>query len=44
MELSELLPHLGKVADDITLVRSMHTGVNTSSTVAHGGSSAWAIA
>lgn len=28
MELSELLPHLGKVADDITLVRSMHTGVN----------------
>jgi hypothetical protein len=28
MELSELLPHLGNVADDITLVRSMHTGVN----------------
>ena len=28
MELSELLPHLGSVADDITLVRSMHTGVN----------------
>lgn len=28
MDLSELLPHLGKVADDITLVRSMHTGVN----------------
>ncbi|WP_425617702.1 DUF1501 domain-containing protein [Anatilimnocola sp. NA78] len=28
MELSELLPHLGKVADDITLIRSMHTGVN----------------
>jgi hypothetical protein len=28
MELSELLPHLGQVADDITLVRSMHTGVN----------------
>ena len=25
MELSELLPHLGSVADDITLVRSMHT-------------------
>ena len=28
MELSELLPHLGNVADDITLIRSMHTGVN----------------
>ena len=28
MELSELLPALGEVADDITLVRSMHTGVN----------------
>jgi uncharacterized protein (DUF1501 family) len=28
MELSELLPRLGEVADDITLVRSMHTGVN----------------
>lgn len=27
-ELSELLPHLGKVADDITVIRSMHTGVN----------------
>jgi len=25
MELSELAPHLGSVADDITLVRSMHT-------------------
>ena len=25
MELSELLPHLGSVADDICLVRSMHT-------------------
>ncbi len=25
MELSELCPHLGSVADDITLVRSMHT-------------------
>ncbi len=25
MELSSLLPHLGTVADDITLVRSMHT-------------------
>ena len=28
MELSELLPHLARVADDITLIRSMHTGVN----------------
>jgi hypothetical protein len=28
MELSELLPHLGRVVDDITLIRSMHTGVN----------------
>src|SRR5262245_4442281 len=28
MELSELLPGLGEVADEITLVRSMHTGVN----------------
>ena len=28
MELSELLPHLGNVADDITLIRSMQTGVN----------------
>ena len=28
MELSELLPALGGVADDITLIRSMHTGVN----------------
>jgi uncharacterized protein DUF1501 len=28
MELSELLPCLGGVADEITLVRSMHTGVN----------------
>jgi uncharacterized protein (DUF1501 family) len=28
MELSELLPHLAEVADDITLVRSTHTGVN----------------
>jgi len=25
MELSEILPHLGDVADDITLIRSMHT-------------------
>lgn len=28
MELSELIPHFGSIADDITLVRSMHTGVN----------------
>jgi hypothetical protein len=28
MELSELLPCLAEVADDIALVRSMHTGVN----------------
>ncbi|MBX3451536.1 MAG: DUF1501 domain-containing protein [Planctomycetaceae bacterium] len=28
MELSELLPELGGVADDICLIRSMHTGVN----------------
>jgi hypothetical protein len=28
MELSELLPGLGQVADDICLIRSMHTGVN----------------
>ncbi len=28
MELSELLPHLGSIADDITLIRSMQTGVN----------------
>ncbi len=28
MELSELLPHLGGVADDITLIRSMRTAVN----------------
>ena len=28
MHLSELLPHLGGVADDICLMRSMHTGVN----------------
>ena len=28
MELSELLPGLAEVADDISLVRSMHTGVN----------------
>lgn len=28
IELSELLPHLGTIADEITLVRSMQTGVN----------------
>ena len=28
MELSELLPYLGTVVDDICLIRSMHTGVN----------------
>ena len=28
MELSELLPHTANVADDILLIRSMHTGVN----------------
>jgi hypothetical protein len=28
MELSELIPHISAVADDICLVRSMHTGVN----------------
>lgn len=27
-EISELLPHLGTVVDDICLIRSMHTGVN----------------
>ncbi len=28
MELSELVPHLGGIADKITLIRSMHSGVN----------------
>lgn len=28
MDLSELVPHLGEVADDICLIRSMHTDVN----------------
>ncbi|HVV99524.1 MAG TPA: DUF1501 domain-containing protein [Planctomycetaceae bacterium] len=28
MEISELLPHLREIADDITLIRSMQTGVN----------------
>lgn len=28
MEVSELLPHFSKIVDDVTLIRSMHTGVN----------------
>ena len=28
MEISELLPHLSEIVDDITLIRSMKTGVN----------------
>jgi Protein of unknown function (DUF1501) len=28
IELSELVPHLQEIADEITLIRSMHTGVN----------------
>jgi hypothetical protein len=28
MELSEVIPHIGSVADDLCLVRSMHTGNN----------------
>ena len=28
MELSELIPHIGGIADDICLIRSTHTGVN----------------
>ncbi len=28
IDISELLPHLGNVADDLLVVRSMHTGVN----------------
>ncbi len=28
MDFSELLPHFGEIADDITLIRSMTTGVN----------------
>ncbi len=28
VELSELIPHMGSIADDMTLIRSMHTGVN----------------
>ena len=28
IDISELLPHLGEVADDLLVIRSMHTGVN----------------
>ncbi len=28
MELSELVPHLGEIADEITLIRSMHSAAN----------------
>ena len=28
MEISDLMPHLGEIADDITLIRSMHSAVN----------------
>ncbi len=28
MEMSELIPNIGSIADEITLIRSMHTGVN----------------
>jgi len=28
MEMSELIPNMGEIADDITLIRSMHTDVN----------------
>jgi hypothetical protein len=28
MEMSDLIPHMGEIADDITLIRSMHTGIN----------------
>jgi hypothetical protein len=28
MEMSELVPHMGGIADEISLIRSMHTGVN----------------
>jgi hypothetical protein len=27
-DISELLPHLSRIADDITIIRAMHTGVN----------------
>jgi len=28
MDVSELLPYFGEIVDDVTLIRSMHTGVN----------------
>lgn len=28
MDVSELLPHFAEIVDDVTLIRSMHTGVN----------------
>jgi len=28
IEVGELLPHLGEIIDDVTILRSMHTGVN----------------
>jgi len=28
MDVSELLPHFSEIVDDVTLIRSMHTGVN----------------
>ncbi|HRQ89024.1 MAG TPA: DUF1501 domain-containing protein, partial [Bacteroidia bacterium] len=28
MDFSELVPHMAGIADDITMIRSMHTGVN----------------
>ena len=28
IEMSELVPHMGAIADEMTLIRSMHTGVN----------------
>src|SRR6187401_241 len=28
MEMAEIIPHIGSIADDITLIRSMHAGVN----------------
>ena len=37
MEISELLPHLAEIVDDITLIRSMRTGVNNH------GQSVWAL-
>ena len=37
MELSDLLPHIGSIADDICLIRSMRTAVNNH------GQSIWAM-